>query len=344
MIPSVRSENKPVGSKPKKANIDAGEREKKASWHGYVPHHAGCRITMRLTQNNNVTVMQTIRRLRCRIVRFWYSVTGPLEAGHTEAKSRDSAYASDDARFHSNLRIRRCKIAKNRSMSHRPASCDFHRLILHQAILVWFFERLRTGYAWQCQICPYVPCLTTPVLPALLFRREVECRFFFLCFDHGWLFLRNPIKEIKNVSWRVFSKRQSGPASFRIPDRPMSTSTGAEWSCARNVLAMIPSVRSENKPVGSKPKKANIDAGEREKKPVDMVTFPTTLDAESPWGWPKTTMWPWCKRSDEILRCRIVRFWYSVTGPLFLQTKWRFGQALFPTVADPVVMRAWVRG
>ena len=68
-----------------------------------------------------------------------------LEAGHTEAKSRDSA--SDDARFHSNLRIRRCKIAKNRSMSHRPASCDFHRLILHQVILVLFFERVRTGYA-----------------------------------------------------------------------------------------------------------------------------------------------------------------------------------------------------
>ena len=26
------------------------------------------------------------------------------------------------------------------------------------------------------------------------------------------------------------------------------------------------------------------------------------------------------------------------------ETKWRFYQALFPTVADPVVMRAWVRG
>ena len=37
-------------------------------------------------------------------------------------------------------------------MSHRPASCDFHRLILHQAILVLFFERVRTSYAWQCQI------------------------------------------------------------------------------------------------------------------------------------------------------------------------------------------------
>ena len=47
-----------------------------------------------------------------------------------------------------------------------------------------------------------------------------------------------------------------------------------------------------------------------------MVTFPATLDAESPWGWPKTTAWPWCKRCDEILPCRIVRFWYSVTGPL----------------------------
>ena len=34
----------------------------------------------------------------------------------------------------------------------------------------------------------------------------------------------------------------------------------------------------------------------------------------------------------------------SKRRPLFLQTKWRFYQALFPTVADPVVMRAWVRG
>ena len=47
-----------------------------------------------------------------------------------------------------------------------------------------------------------------------------------------------------------------------------------------------------------------------------MVTFPATLDAESPRDWPKTTVWPWYKRCDEILRCRIVRFWYSVTGPL----------------------------
>ena len=34
-------------------------------------------------------------------------------------------------------------------MLHRPAICDFNRLILHQAILVWFFERVRTGYAWH---------------------------------------------------------------------------------------------------------------------------------------------------------------------------------------------------
>ena len=34
----------------------------------------------------------------------------------------------------------------------------------------------------------------------------------------------------------------------------------------------------------------------------------------------------------------------SKRRPLFLQTKWRFSQALFPTVVDPVAMRAWVRG
>ena len=43
-------------------SIDARAREKKTSGHGYVPRHARCRITTRLTQNNSVTVMQTMRR------------------------------------------------------------------------------------------------------------------------------------------------------------------------------------------------------------------------------------------------------------------------------------------
>ena len=31
-------------------------------------------------------------------------------------------------------------------------------------------------------------------------------------------------------------------------------------------------------------------------------------------------------------------------GPALIVQKWRFYQALFPTVIDPVAMRAWVRG
>ena len=98
---------------------------------------------------------------------------------------------------------------------------------------------------------------------------------------------------------------------------PMSTLTGAEWPCARSVLAIITSVSSEDKLAKSKRNTRKHRRQSTRKKPVDMmVTFSATLDAESPRDWPKTTVWPWCKRCDEILRCRIVRFWYSVTGPL----------------------------
>ena len=64
----------------------------------------------------------------------------------------------------------------------------------------------------------------------------------------------------------------------------MSTSTGAEWSCARSVVAIITSVGSENKLVDSKrnPRKQTSTPQNEKKKPVDMVTFPATLDEESP--------------------------------------------------------------
>ena len=50
--------------KHKEANINARAREKKASWHGYIPRHAGCRrpCPRRLTQNNSVTMIQTMRQ------------------------------------------------------------------------------------------------------------------------------------------------------------------------------------------------------------------------------------------------------------------------------------------
>ena len=141
-----------------------------------------------------------------------------LEAGHTDAKSRDSA--SDVARFHSNLRIRRCKIAKNRSTSHRPTSCDFHRLILHQAILVWFFERLRIGYAWQCQNCPLawswwlVLCFDDSSTPCFVVSTRGWTPLFFF-----FASIKTQSTKSRKVPWRVFSKRQSGPTSSRIPDR-----------------------------------------------------------------------------------------------------------------------------
>ena len=48
----------------------------------------------------------------------------------------------------------------------------------------------------------------------------VERRFFFLCIDHVHSFWETQTTKSRKVSWRVFSKRQPGPSSSRIPDRP----------------------------------------------------------------------------------------------------------------------------
>ena len=95
--------------------------------------------------------------------------------------------------------------------------------------------------------------LRTPVLTAVLFRRirQVERRFFFLCIDHVDSFWETQTAKSRKVSWRVFSKRQSGPASSRIPDRP-----NLNFDRSRMVLpgvfghAIITSVSSENKQAG----------------------------------------------------------------------------------------------
>ena len=185
--------------------------------------------------------------------------------------------------------------------------------------------------------------LTTPVLNSLLccFDERLNAAFFFFALITVDCFWETQSTKSRKVSWRVFSKRQSGPAGSRIPDRP-----NLNFDRSRMVLRQecfgnyyLSEFRKQTGRQWEKPKKANIDARAREKKPADMVTFPVTLDAESPWGWlggsgikknffyfhyrlgwPKTTLWPWCKRYDEILRCRIVRFWYSVTGRHILES------------------------
>ena len=90
---------------------------------------------------------------------------------------------------------------------------------------------------------------------------------------------------------------------------PISTSTGAKWSCARSVLAIITSVSSENKLAGSKKSTRKHRRQSTGKNQLTWLRSPPRWDAESPRSWPKTTVWPWCKRCDEILRCRIIRFW-----------------------------------
>ena len=149
---------------------------------------------------------------------------------------------------------------------------------------------------------------------------RLNAAFFFLCIDHVTVdsFWETQTTKSGKVSWRVFSKRQSGPASSRIPDRPNLNFDRSRMVLRQECFGMqsLPQWVQKTNWQAVRETQESIDARAREKKTVDMVTFPATLDAESPRDWPKTTVWPWCKRCDEILRCRIVRFWYSVTGPL----------------------------
>ena len=68
---------------------------------------------------------------------------------------------------------------------------------------------------------------------------RLNAAFFFLCIDHVDSFWETQTTKSRKVSWRVFSKRQSGPTEL-VPGFqtcPIATLTGAEWSCARSVLA-----------------------------------------------------------------------------------------------------------
>ena len=56
---------------------------------------------------------------------YLITISMSLEAGHTEAKSCDSA--SDNARFHGKSSIKWCKIAKNSTPRNRSAGCNLNR-------------------------------------------------------------------------------------------------------------------------------------------------------------------------------------------------------------------------
>ena len=140
---------------------------------------------------------------------------------------------------------------------------------------------------------------------------------FFLCFDHGWLFLRNPINKIKkSVVEGIFG--QSGPASSRIPDRPKVNFDRSRMALRQECFGnhYLSEFRKQTGRQWEKPKKANIVARAREKASWHGYVPPSRWrQNHHARGWPKTTVWPWCKRCDKILRCRILRFWHSVTGP-----------------------------
>ena len=116
----------------------------------------------------------------------------------------------------------------------------------------------------------------------MLFRRirRVERRFFSPLLRSRWTLFEKPKQQNQEKCRGGYFRRDN--RDQRVPGfqtGPMSTSTGAEWSCARSVLAIITSVSSENKLVGSKRNTRKHRRPSTRKKPVDMVTFPATLDA-----------------------------------------------------------------
>ena len=212
-------------------------------------------------------------------------------------------------------RIARCRIA-------RPAVISI-AWFCNKRFLYCFSKDCVPATLGSAKFVHRCLALRTPVLPAVMFRRirQVERRFFFFALitvDSFCFFGETQTTKSRKVSWSLFSKRQSGPTSSRIPDRCKCGNLSFDKS--RMVLRQecfgnhyLSEFR--NKLAGGKRNTRNHRRQRaRKKKPVDMLTFPATLDAESPRGWPKTTVWPWRKRCDEILQCRIVRFWYSVTG------------------------------
>ena len=98
--------------------------------------------------------------------------------------------------------------------------------------------------------------LTTPALPALLFQRiwhnRLNAAFCSLLRWRLILFEKPNQQNQEKCRGGYFRRNNRDQPVPGFQTGPISTSTGAEWSCARSVLAIITSVSSENKLAGSK--------------------------------------------------------------------------------------------
>ena len=81
--------------------------------------------------------------------------------------------------------------------------------------------------------------LRTPVLTAVLFRwiRQVECRFFFFASITLTLFEKPKQQNQEKCRGGYFRRENRDQLVSGFQTGPISTLTGAEWSCARSVLA-----------------------------------------------------------------------------------------------------------
>ena len=125
-------------------------------------------------------------------------------------------WASGNAKL---SRIARCRIA-------RPAVISIPWFWIKRFMYrVW--ERVHTGHAWQFQFCPnsaYAPFFLHLQHSLLCFYDSNKLNsasfvfFFALITDSSRSFWETQVTKPRNVSWKVLSQRQPGPAGSRIPD------------------------------------------------------------------------------------------------------------------------------
>ena len=129
-------------------------------------------------------------------------------------------------------RIARCRIA-------RPAVISIAWFCIKR-FLYCFSKKCIPATHDSAKFVHRCLALRTPVLTAVLFRRirQVERRFFFSLHRSRWLFLRKPKQQNQEKCRGGYFRRDNRDQLVPgFQTGPISTLTGAEWSCARSVFA-----------------------------------------------------------------------------------------------------------
>ena len=174
--------------------------------------------------------------------------------------------------------------------------------------------------------------LRTPVLTAVLFRqiRQVERRFFFFFASITLTLFEKPKQQNQEKCRGGYFRRDNrDQASSRIAYRSNLNFDSRRMVLRQKCFGMqsLPQWVQKTNWQGVRETQESIDSRAREKKPVDMVTFPATLDAEPPRDWPKTV----ADRGFESRGGGGGGAWNSKTPKLVIATRSRRGPALAPS-------------